>query len=116
MSIFQDVRLSWKGTDYTIKSDRVMGAIAVIEDHVTIDKVLGGRPAFAEMSGAYAALLCYAGAKVKGEEVYESFFSDGAAESAAAVITALQVLMIPPGLIEKEQAKPSPKKPKAKAR
>ena len=116
MSIFQDVRLSWKGTDYTITSDRVMGAIAVIEDHVTIDKVLGGSPSFSKMSSAYAALLCYAGARVQGDEVYESFFTDGAADSAAAVITALQVLMIPPGLIEKEQAKPSAKKPKAKAR
>jgi hypothetical protein len=116
MSIFQDVCITWKGADYTIKSDRVMGAIAVIEDHVTIDKVLGGSPSFSKMAGAFAALLRYAGAKASAEEVYASYLSDGSAESAAQIITTLQILMIPPGLIEKEQAKPNAKKPKTKAR
>lgn len=109
MSIFEDITLGWDDKKYVIPSDRVMGAIARVEEHVTMRELAeyasspsGSR--FARVSMAYASLLRYAGAQVTDEEVYKKltkvFTGDDKKDNSAPVIYAavfgLLSLMLPP--------------------
>lgn len=100
MGIFSDVRLEWGEAAFTITADRVLGAIAVVEDHITLGD-LGARKSLplAKISMAYGAVLRYAGAKVSDDEVYNAMFRDKGRRlqrAASEAVFALQVLMIPP--------------------
>lgn len=103
MAIFEDIKLTWQGRDYIIPPDRVMRAIAKIEDVITMSE-LGSyqnakRLPLAKISLAYAAVLRHAGAVVADEEVYNSLFAEGAEKTvgnAVAALNALMVMMIPP--------------------
>jgi hypothetical protein len=79
MGVFSDIELVWAGTVYTIRSHKVMGAIARIEDIITMPelKAFAGRGTapVAKLCSAYATVLRYAGARVTDEEVYEVAFS-----------------------------------------
>jgi hypothetical protein len=81
MAVFSDVELEWQGQLYTIASDRMMKAIAIIEGHITVSEILlvtvGRSIPLSKLCMAYAAVLRYAGARVTDEQVYESVF-DGA--------------------------------------
>jgi len=101
MAIFEEIRLSWNGREYKIPPDRVMQAIAKIEDHVTLVELhtygLNGTAPLAKLSMAYAALLQHAGADVNADDVYASMFVSG--EMQKNMIDATQtmlMLMIPP--------------------
>ncbi|MFN7177113.1 MAG: hypothetical protein ACK4MX_09515 [Thermaurantiacus sp.] len=102
MSIFEAYNLEWAGEKLVIPPDRVMCAIAVVEQHITLHElfeVMGRRKTveMVRLAEAYAALLNFAGAEVSAEEVYASFFMSG--DQASAIISAvrgLQMLMIPP--------------------
>lgn len=105
MGVFRDIILPWKGTDYTIPSKKVMGAIAAIEDVLTIkelyDASSGGNIKFTRIAGAFGAALRYAGAEVEDDEVYAAMFAGE--ESQAVVVTAitgLLTMMIPPGAVQ----------------
>lgn len=78
---FSDIELVWAGKTYTIKSHRVMGAIAQMEEYITLTEMGAfqkrGTAPMARMCQAYAAVLKYAGAKVTAEEVYQAAFSGG---------------------------------------
>ena len=100
MGIFSDVRLEWGEASFTIPAERVLGAIAVVEDCVTLAD-LGARKSLpiGKISMAHGAVLRYAGAKVSDEEVYNAMFRDKGKRLHRAVseaVFALQVLMIPP--------------------
>jgi hypothetical protein len=110
MTLFEDQTLMWKGENYVIRSDRVLGAIAVIEEHITFTEMLTasqGRPPLVKISRAFAALLRYAGCKVSDEEMYRSIF-DLEANIMERVETALLtflLMMTPPAQLTSSQAK-----------
>ena len=104
-SIFQEVTLRWGDKDYVVPPDRVMRAIALIEDHVTINQLSeatsGGKMPLVKISAAYAVVLRYAGANVSDEDVYDGMFN-GAGQMHVKMMSAiagLMGLMIPPGKI-----------------
>jgi hypothetical protein len=103
MSSFDDINLEWEGKPFIIKSNRVLGAIARIEDVITLSELQrfgmrGGSP-LAKIAMAYGAVLRYAGAQVTDEEVYRGLFSQGKKTSAETVMLSIHSLvsmMIPP--------------------
>lgn len=124
MGVFQPIKLEWKGEPFTVPADRVMGAIAVIEDVVTLKEIYEagakGKVKLSRIASAYGALLRYAGAKVEDDEVYEGMFAVDSGKAAAAAVTSLLSMMVPPnaggkpnGAAGKSQpaAVPSSKKP-----
>jgi hypothetical protein len=103
MAIFQPIELRWGGHDYTIPADRILGAICVIEDVVTMPELitmLRGKPNFSRLARAYGDLLRYAGAFVSDEEVYEGLFKPGEQRKRIALtINLLIAMMTPPSAI-----------------
>lgn len=106
MGAFQDIELVWKGKTFTIQSHRVMGAIYRIEEVITLQEFMNysirGTAPLGKLSGAYASVLRYAGAKVKDEEVYAECFEGP--EQQAMVMTAVAnmiQMMLPPSAREK---------------
>jgi hypothetical protein len=104
MSIFDEVILTWQGVDYKIDPDRIMGAIARIEEIITL-KELGeyaqkGDAPLAKLAMAYASILKYAGAKVTDAEIYQAMFDRNDSTNIIGCINILLAMMIPP---QKEQ-------------
>lgn len=101
--MFEPVELSWAGRDFTIPSDRVMGAIAVVEEVVTLAELAGmqetNKISLSKIAKAYASLLRYAGAQVTWEEAYKSMFTGGQ-QNAVAAVSVLLYMMIPPKSID----------------
>jgi len=104
MGAFDAVTLAWAGFEYVIPANRVMGAIARIEDVVTLEE-LGrygerGTMPLAKLAMAYGAVLRYAGAKVKDEEVFAGMFSDGQKQNdLVTALMSLLTMMLPPGSV-----------------
>ncbi|WP_291854884.1 hypothetical protein [Bradyrhizobium sp.] len=103
--VFDDVKLVWAGTTYTIRSDRMMGAIAAIERYITLrelhqagaerDTVM-----LAPLAQAYAAALRHGGADVDADAVYQAMFAgDDTRGMVLDAIQGLTLLMIPPGAV-----------------
>lgn len=104
MSVFDDIRLHWQGRDYVIRSNRVMGAIARIEDHLTIAELQQyserNTAPLAKIAMAYGAVLRYAGARVDDDEVYEGLFAaDDSSEVIMASLQTLLTMMVPPSAL-----------------
>lgn len=109
MGVFDDIHLNWQGRDYVIPANKVMGAIARIEDVITLTEIYEASQQrsvkFSRVSSAYGAVLRYAGADVTDEAIYAGMF---AGQSAAAAVrdalTGLLSMMIPPSAktIQKE--------------
>lgn len=108
MSSFDDINLEWNGTPVIIKSNRVLGAIARIEDVITLSELQrfglrGGAP-LAKIAMAYGAVLRYGGLQVTDDEVYLGLFSTGNKTSADTVMVSIHSLvrmMVPPTPEEK---------------
>lgn len=102
MSVFEDFRFEWNGREQIIPADRMMGAIAAVEEHLTlleIHEMTKQRKTvrFERIARSYGALLRYSGVEVTDDEVYASFFADGAARhKLTASLIGLQQLMLPP--------------------
>lgn len=100
MSIFDEIVLTWNGKEYKIPPGQVMGAIARIEDVLTL-KELGGYAQrndvpLAKVSQAYGVVLRYAGAHVKDEEVYAALFDGNTQQAIIRSVETLLLMMIPP--------------------
>lgn len=115
MAVFEEVTLTWNESEYRIAPDHVMGAIARIEDVITLKEL--GRYAqkqdvpLAKIAMAYGALLRYAGAKAKDDEVYAAMF--GSSDTQYAVIQSVETLlmmMIPPSATAEEASEGEEKK------
>lgn len=101
MAVFSDIALEWGGKTYPIPADRVMKAIAVVEEHITLPEFLlvsvGRQVSVSKLCAAYGALLRYAGARVSDEEVYESVFKGGDLQGTIIrSVNEIMQLMIPP--------------------
>jgi len=93
MSVFDDVKISFNGQDYTIKAGNVMQLIEVIEDYITLTD-LQSAPKLTKLSAAYAAAINFAGGNATQEDVYASFFRDKI--SAQSIVSGLLMMMIQP--------------------
>lgn len=107
MAIFDDITLVWNGVDHKIPASRVLGAIARIEDVLTLQELHKfqeerGTAPMARLSQAYGSLLRYAGAGVTDDEVYVGLFSGGDSAVVANSIRQLIFMMIPPTILKKE--------------
>lgn len=111
-SIFKPVTLKWRGTDYVIEPTRVMRAIAIVEDYVTLHELAVMTEErhtikTSRIAMAYAALLQYAGAKDATEEtVYLGMFrgNENSQQLVASSITGLLTMLIPHTLEEGQSA------------
>jgi hypothetical protein len=113
MAIFEEVRLAWSGTELVIPADRVLRAIAAVEDVLTLGELgrcmVAGTLPLARISMAYGALLRHAGAKVSDEEVYDGLFAKSELQQQALkAVFVLQNLMIPPAHLRKPAAEKPP--------
>lgn len=100
-SIFEDIKLSWKGQTVLIPARSVLGAIARIEEVITLNELSrhaqSASAPLARIAMAYGRVLRYAGVQVDDDEVYAGMF--GGTEShelVAAAISSLLSMMISP--------------------
>jgi hypothetical protein len=111
MSIFKKVELTWGGQEFEIPPEKVMGAIAVVEEIVTLQDLVGyaqkNSHPMSKMARAYGELLRYAGAKVTDEEVYLGMFPGNDKASVIESIGILLTMMIPPDHLKKAAADPT---------
>jgi hypothetical protein len=94
-SVFTDIELEWEGRLFIIKPHKVMGAIARIEEHITLAELQAysqkGTAPLAKLCMAYGAVLRYAGAAVSDDAVYAKAFDEPEAQQV--VMTAVMNLM-----------------------
>lgn len=97
---FDDVVLTWAGIDYTIPATKMMGAIARIEDHVTLPELRNygerGAVPLSRLASAFASVLRYAGAKLTDEDVYAEMFKGEAQQAAMAISVNILIAMMVP--------------------
>ena len=105
---FQRIRLKWRDREYSIEPDRIVRAIAAVEDFITLGEIHRylerGTAPLGKVSQAYAAMLRHAGARVTEEEVYDGIFGDGDVQ--VRILDAVQnlmILMIPPKHLSAEE-------------
>lgn len=100
--MFEATTFNWKGRDFTIPPDRIMGAIASVEDVVTLGELAtmqsGTSINLSKIAKAYATVLRYAGADATWEDVYGSLFGDGNGKVMVALRT-LMLMMVPPSVM-----------------
>lgn len=126
--VFDDVKLIWDGTEFTIPSNQVMGAIARVEDILTLaelGKMLrsSANIKVSKIATAYGALLRYASASVTDDEVYRGLFqvpedgSESPQSITQAALLALLSLMIPDSVsskpVKNQEKTPGKKTPTA---
>jgi len=102
MKVFDDVTFEWDGKPYTIPANKLLGAIARVENVVTIGELLEtqttrGTVKMAVLARAFGELLRYAGCKVTDDEVYLGMFG-GNSGAAQAALMAVIGLMVPPSV------------------
>lgn len=122
MSGFDDIKLGWKGKQYTIPARKALGAIARIEQVITLKELTQyaqrETAPMAMLAQAYGSVLRYAGAEVEDEEVYAGMFGAGGGDMSAAIseaVQALMMMMIPPAIRKRMEAgEPLPTEPTAK--
>jgi hypothetical protein len=99
MAVFSDIELEWGDRVFTIKAHKVMGAIARIEDVITFPELQNyaarGTAPVGKLAMAYGAVLRYAGAAVKDDEVYERAFSENPESGVMAAVMRIMMLMLP---------------------
>jgi len=82
----REVKMTWRGRDYTIPANRAFAIGEQIEDIVTLADVAswGHRPKMFKLSKAYGEMLRFAGCKVADETVLEAITPvDGKEQDAA---------------------------------
>jgi hypothetical protein len=119
--MFDPIKLRWNDQSYVVAPDRVMGAIASVEDVVTMEEL--GRylkkrtMPFGKLAMAYGSLLRYAGARVTDEEVYLGMFGGGdTTQAMLTAMTTLLAMLLPPGALATADGKANPtQRPKGEA-
>lgn len=95
--VFSDIELEWGGNVFTIESNRVMGALARIEQHITLGELQAfsqkGTAPIAKLCMAFADALRYAGARVTDDEVYAQAF-EGEEQQQAIMVAIMQLLQM----------------------
>lgn len=130
--MFEPVTFIWMGAEYDVPPERVMGLIAVIEEHITHEQLIyvissvgetarlsmqgAGFEALAKskiprvvISRAMSSALRYAGAKATDEDVFKTLFGAEGITTVLIILDNLLKVTAPP---EEMQQEPE-KKPKA---
>ncbi|MES2182869.1 MAG: hypothetical protein V4493_12325 [Pseudomonadota bacterium] len=103
MSIFQPVTLVYRDKQYIVKPNEILPLLAQIESVVSLQDLSDvNRLPFAKVAMAYGIALRYAGARVADDEIYRSLFSGDDTHSAAAAVSGLLAMMIPPQELQKK--------------
>lgn len=109
MAGFQEFSLEWSGNTYVIPAHRVLGAIAHVEEVLTLPELQQyaerGVPPLGKIAMAYGRLLRYAGATVTDSDIYHGMFGIGENVKPQSVLAAMHVLvamMIPPEALMKK--------------
>lgn len=101
--MFSTIKLEWGGEPYSIPANRVLMAVAEVEEVFTLDELQRfskrGTAPVAKLSRAYGALLRFAGAAVSDEDVYAGMFVNDQGQMAAAATSSLLALMLPPASV-----------------
>lgn len=98
---FDDVMIEWRGIEYKIPARNMMGAIARIEDHITLPELQRyserGTAPLSRLAASFASVLRFAGAStVKDEDVYAAMFEgQGEQQSVASALRVLLSMMVP---------------------
>ena len=109
MGVFTDIELEWAGSTYTIKGQRVMRVISLVEDVITMPELQAysskGTYPLAKLCTAFASVLRFAGARVTDEEVYELAYS-GEKEQEAVIMATMDLMkmMLPASARAKAEA------------
>lgn len=107
-SIFSEVTFKFRGEQFVIPPDRILKAIAIIEETITLKELIimaqNDTAPISRIAIAFASVLRFAGCRVTDDEVYASMFRGGA--EAQTATTAIQVLlnMMVPEQTEKKEA------------
>jgi hypothetical protein len=103
MSGFEDLTLGWGGKSFVIPARKMLGAVARIEEVITLQELTAyasrGTAPMARLAQAYGSVLRYAGAAATDDEVYSGLFGDAGPDNANLIadsINTLMVMMIPP--------------------
>lgn len=101
--MFKEIEIVWFDQTFIIPPDRVLRAIAVVEEHLTIGDLAResqtGTLRLARMASAWGALLRFCGSRITDDEVYVSLFAGDDAEVRARMfdsVSTLLALMVPP--------------------
>ena len=121
MGKFEEIKLGWGGRTYVIPPNKVMGAIARVEDHVTMIELQRYTQQhetlpLAKIAQAFASVLTYAGAEnARAEDIYASMFgTQDAQQDAAKAVMVLLAMMRPPDMMNgKGPATPGKSRPAA---
>jgi hypothetical protein len=108
MGVFEDFKFKFKGKEHSIPSDRIMAAIARVEQHVTLGELYEmygslGKVKLTAIAGAYSQLLQMAGTPVSPDVIYQELFpgadasrsSPGESEILGAIIGLISLMMPP---------------------
>jgi hypothetical protein len=99
--MFKPITLTFKGQDYEVPANKVLGLIAEIEEHVNVVQLNDPTSLkYSSLARAYAAAIWYAGGRADPDEVYAMLFEHGGATSVRNVIADLITLMVPPSVTE----------------
>lgn len=105
MAIFEEITLEWRGEKKAVPPERVMKAIAVVEEVISLQELtremLRGDHRLVRIAEAYGALLRHVGFSVADEAVYEAIFPSAGGENllrASAALQTLLYMMIPPSV------------------
>lgn len=101
-NVFDSFKFKWEGAEYEVPSDRIFGAIARVEEHVSLGELYAMIDNYravknTQLAAAYSALLGYVGKPTSRESIYAVIFpadSDARVNTINA-ITGLLQLMIP---------------------
>lgn len=98
--MFVDVEFRWQGETYKIPANRIMRAIAIVEEVITLHELFTyaqkGSAPLAKLAMAFASVLRFAGAKCTDDEVYAAMFVQTDAGTAmSAAIESLLLMMVP---------------------
>ncbi len=109
--LFQTLTLEWQGKKYPVPAERIMGAIAVIEEVVTFPELcmmFTGKPKISKLAQAYGELLRYAGVTVSDIDVYNVLFTQGEIkEQVGSAINQLLAIMTPPSALGPDDEAPA---------
>ena len=109
--MFKPITLSYKGAEYEVPANKVLGLIAEIEEHVNVVQLNSPETLkYSSLARAFAAAIWYAGGRADPDEVYELLFDHGGASSVRNVVSSLIMLMVPPSVIESHKEEDSQEK------
>lgn len=122
MSIFKEVGLSWKGEEFIVPPEKVMGLIEVIEDSITLEELHNPRGINrSKTSKAFACALRYAAqnskpakmCNVTQQDVYTTLFAAETGSNITTIMTSLMLMMVPPEHLQDNSGKEEASLPQA---